>query len=192
MGCPVPQSPVCRSPVPCLSLPSAPFLHLFLSPSCNPQAFHEERNGGRMRGSPTPTAATASHTPEALREGDWPHSIGDLPESLPPTLASAFLPPAFAWGTQGFTPRVPPESPFFRPSQYCLWGVTPPFPRQVPLLCFCTLNWSFIFNIYYLRRGLCVCEDSGAPCLGLTHVSSVTLGSFQAVHPFILLSYIFI
>lgn len=36
-----------------------------------------------------------------------------------------------------------------------------------------------------------MCESYGAPCLGLTHITSMTLGSFPAVHLFIHLSYIF-
>lgn len=36
-----------------------------------------------------------------------------------------------------------------------------------------------------------MCESDGAPWLDLTHITSVTLGSFPAAHLFIHLSYIF-
>ncbi|EGW10461.1 hypothetical protein I79_016919 [Cricetulus griseus] len=51
-------------------------------------------------------------------------------------LASAFLPPAFAWGTQGITPRVPPHPGFSGHVSIAYGGAPPPPPSQVPLLCF--------------------------------------------------------
>lgn len=77
--------------------------------------------------------------------------IGDLLESLPPTLASAFLPPAFTSEARGFTPWSTTIIPIFQTISVLPMGRVSTLhpPPQVPLLCFYTLNGG-LFLIYII------------------------------------------
>lgn len=132
-------------------------------------------------GTPTPAAATASHTPEASRTGRLPHLIGDLPGPRPPRwpLPLSLLP------SLGGLRASPPEYhriPVFQAVSVLPMRGLPLHPHPKCLCCFYTLNGG-LFLIYIIYGEVCVCEGDRAPSLGLTRGASTTPGSFQAVHP---------
>lgn len=95
----------------------------------------KRRMGRRCEGPPSRTAATGSHTPRALRRGDWLNLIVDLLGSLPPTLASAFLPPAFCLGDSGLYFQSTLIVPIFQATSVLPGGGSPLHSLpQVPLL----------------------------------------------------------
>lgn len=158
-GCPVPLSP-CPLSASVLSLPtstfSPSFLHLSLSPSCNPQAFHEEKNGGEDVRAPHPHGCHSVSHPRGLEEEETGHTHRG-PAGTPASHAGLCLSPScLRLGDSGHHPQSTTTSRFFRPCQYCLWWGSPSTPIPSAFALFLYPEWRFIFNIYYLRRGLCV------------------------------------
>lgn len=90
----------------------------------------KRRVGERMQGGPPPPPQLPQHlTPQRPgAEGDWLNLIADLLGSLPPTLASAFLPPAFCLGNSGLHSQSTPLIPTFQAVSVLPMGGHPPSP----------------------------------------------------------------
>lgn len=111
----------------------------------------KRRMGERMQGPPSPTASTASH-PRGFEKRRLAELDSGPAGSLPPTLASAFLPPAFCLGDSGLHFQSTLIIPIFQATSVLPMGRGhPSIPYPKCLCCFYILNWRFIFNIYYLR-----------------------------------------
>lgn len=118
----------------------------------------KRRVGERMQGGPPPPPQLPQHlTPQRPgAEGDWLNLIADLLGSLPPTLASAFLPPAFCLGNSGLHSQSTPLIPTFQAVSVLPMGGHPPSPTPS--------------NSWHLRRAQGV-----RAILGLSQAAAVAL-----------------
>lgn len=103
-----------------------------------------------------PAAATASHTPEALRRGRLA-TLDRGPAGVPASHTGLCLSPScLCFGGSGLHPQSTTIIPIFQAISVLPMGGLPlhsPTPSAFAL--FLYPEWRFIFNIYYLRRCLC-------------------------------------
>lgn len=94
-----------------------------------------KRRMGRRCEEPQAAQLPQDLTPQGLRRGDWPNLRVGLLRSLPPALASAFLPPAFCLGDSGLYFQSTLIVPIFQATSVLPMGGSPlPSLPQVPLL----------------------------------------------------------